>query len=462
MHRPLQSNTFFRGILWAFCLLSLFSCEPWRLPKRECYPPRFTTQTPYTTLANGQEVTFTLGSTSGDVGDIIWNFGDTTITTKERIITHRYKRAGIFSPEVTLTNQCGNQARLTGTSVTISPSLAISTRTAEPGLGAVINTGISLTMPIQGGVESFGVWYGENEALPAGQRSTQSGVGSLSGSGQTVSVSFPESEEGKLIYFRAFVVIGGVSYPAQTVVSQRVPVVTGLVARYQFNGNGTDKTGNGNNGAPQGGAVFSGQDRITNSATTSLGSLSLNGSTSYFEVNDSQTLRDVPSLTVSVWFKLNQLPTSGQLMHLFYKGRLDNGGGEQYAAKVGNGGNLITVDAKQGGNCQNGQGWQTPVLTNAGLQSGRWYHLVSVFQNGEFGKIYLDGVERVQSSGRLTGAVDNCSGGALRFGAHIDRTENGVNYLNPFNGQIDDVRIYRKALNQTQITALKEWTKENE
>ena len=71
----------------------------------------------------------------------------------------------------------------------------------------------------------------------------------------------------------------------------------GLVAYYPFNGNANDESENGNHGANNG-AVLS-TDRFGSPAK----SYNFDGSTSYIEIDHSQTLAPLDDMTISVWVK---------------------------------------------------------------------------------------------------------------------------------------------------------------
>jgi hypothetical protein len=90
---------------------------------------------------------------------------------------------------------------------------------------------------------------------------------------------------------------------------------------------------------------------------------------------------------------------------------------------------------------------------NISLTYDTWYHVVATAQNGDKAKLYLNGI-LVASSGNtcpLTGyIVGSAYGGisypvtALRIGAYGTATY-------PFKGYIDDVRIYNRALNASEV-----------
>ncbi len=78
-------------------------------------------------------------------------------------------------------------------------------------------------------------------------------------------------------------------------------------------------------------------------------------------------------------------------------------------------------------------------------QAGRWVHIVGV-SNGSNALLYYDGV-LVATSGASMGTLNN--GGAIAIGAGVGTGDDGY-----VSAQIDDVRIYNRALSQDEIKAL--------
>lgn len=445
MKRSLQNNTLFQGFAWVLGLLLLLGCEPFKLPKKE-FPKCEAPSAQIAHTANLLVVNFSLNPSAGTIDNVNWDFGDGKTGTGTSQ-THTYAARGTYTVKATLTNRCGQTPVVVTKQITVDNVVVptVTTVGASAGNGAAIATGVTLVNNGNAPITRFGICYSATNQTPTIADGTIDGTGTLSATNATViQLGSPPLEEGKEYFFRAFAVNSAGPGYGSTVLKYTVPVVTGLVAHYKFNGNGTDLTSFANH-ITYGTRNPEGQDRKTSAAN---GALLFNGSTDYFEASDSQSLRAVSKLTVSVWFKLASLPTSGKQMHLFYKGKINNdsNGGEQYSAKIANGGALVTVDAKQGGGCVNGQGWITPIYQSANLVVGRWYHLVAVFDQNQ-GRLYLDGEER--ASRAMSGPIDLCSGGALRFGAQITGE-----FFNAFHGEMDDIRIYNRDLNQTQITAL--------
>lgn len=83
-----------------------------------------------------------------------------------------------------------------------------------------------------------------------------------------------------------------------------LPMDSGIIACYPFNGNTNDLSGNANNGT--GTAITSVADRFGNPN----GAYYFNGSTSIITVPPSPTLRPLNRISISVWVKPEPKPIS--------------------------------------------------------------------------------------------------------------------------------------------------------
>jgi hypothetical protein len=88
----------------------------------------------------------------------------------------------------------------------------------------------------------------------------------------------------------------------------------------------------------------------------------------------------------------------------------------------------------------NGSAWIA--VTSASISSGNWNHIVGVNNNGSL-TLYVNGIPSTISGGMYVGTV----------GFYIGKTSTpGQEYY--FNGQIDDARIYNRALSASEVQAL--------
>jgi hypothetical protein len=198
-----------------------------------------------------------------------------------------------------------------------------------------------------------------------------------------------------------------------------------LVAYYPFNGNATDESGNGNDGAVNG-ATFA-RDRFNNENQ----SLLFNGISDNVLIRQSQSLDLVSAMSICAWVK----PVDFARYRTIVGAKDSISGTWEF---------LLDLHAPE---------FHYVNLTDinssgsVGVADANW-HQVAVVRNGYEGNwqylFYVDG---------------KLDGDATSSGDLVDRatdTQIGLGRSNgyPFSGQIDDVRIYRGALSPGEIDAL--------
>ena len=205
----------------------------------------------------------------------------------------------------------------------------------------------------------------------------------------------------------------------------------GLVAYYPFNGNANDESGNGHNGLVNGASLTS--DRLGGNNNA----YSFDGINDFIEVTDQPNLR-CRKITVSAW----ALTNISQPRQIIYKGNLNDASGEAYSLN-----STIHSAIKINSNCIAGNGWQISPF-NQVMNIGVWYHLVFTF-NGDTVKNYLNGT--LINKFAHPGLIDSCLNSNLRFGLnHFLSGNNG----NPWNGKIDDISIYNRAISASEVACL--------
>jgi formylglycine-generating enzyme required for sulfatase activity len=205
----------------------------------------------------------------------------------------------------------------------------------------------------------------------------------------------------------------------------------GLVAFYPFNGNANDHSGNGNHGSLVGSSV---------AAYGALGageSLHVDGSNnSWMEVPDNPNLRPVAT-TISIWIYNNLSDNSG----VRYVCGKDYEQMEIHLSNAQNQQSGIRFIPRSG--CY--------VDTVSGTPAQEWFHLVCIAGEGSDGaKIYINGSRvAVVKFGQFNGSEALETGDApLLFGSRIDK---GWPHL---DGKIDNIRIYNRALSESEVTRL--------
>jgi predicted nucleic acid-binding Zn-ribbon protein len=223
-----------------------------------------------------------------------------------------------------------------------------------------------------------------------------------------------------------------------------VDITTGLVAYFPFSGNAGDSSGNGNHGTVNGATLTS--DRFGSLQKAYL----FSGSTitpSYIIGNCSSFPTGVR--TVSLWFFANDIGTGTAGRALWgYGGQTCGQSWLQNIDNFGNGGNIYEVQ----GHCTNQQ-----VLYNYGENhpNGNWIHWLITTDPSTGTNFYLNGVKVKKDATFINQTY--VTGKKFVFGSYI--SNDGNNYLwdnncNPFNGKLDDIRIYNRNLTQSEITYL--------
>ncbi|OXS59290.1 hypothetical protein B1A99_11750 [Cohnella sp. CIP 111063] len=211
---------------------------------------------------------------------------------------------------------------------------------------------------------------------------------------------------------------GGVSLPEQLV-------------RYPFSeSNGTstaDASGNGKTGTLNGGATFS--------AGQSGNAVALNGTNGYVSM-PSGIANGATDVTIAAWVKANSLSNwtrifdigTGTSNYMFLSPQ-PGGAGLRFAITTG------------------GNGAEQQIHSTAAFPTGVWKH-VAVTIAGSTGRLYVDGVQ-VAANASMTLNPSSLGNTTQNW---LGRSQfAGDPY---FNGQIDDFRIYSRALSASEIGTL--------
>jgi hypothetical protein len=218
----------------------------------------------------------------------------------------------------------------------------------------------------------------------------------------------------------------------------------GLIAYYPFNGNANDESGNLLNGNVNGAVLSTDRYGKSNSAYS-------------FTTNQDITIPNTTNfntypLTVSLWYNAKNL-ADGEASNLFSK----------YIPAAWNGFQIVLADNRNVSNngviINDGFGVQSWYLKNINnkvigyygessflqknISKDTWYHYVFVLDNSG-GKIYVNG--QLIDTHNWTGPYGACSNNYL--------WKIGGFYNTWFNGKIDDVAIWNRALSQNEIISL--------
>ncbi len=215
----------------------------------------------------------------------------------------------------------------------------------------------------------------------------------------------------------------------------------GLVGWWPFNGNANDESVNGNDGAVNGAILSSDRFGNANSAYGFTGTTNntevITGSCSNFPSGNNPK-------TISVWYYANNILTQQQM--LGYGG---GGCGDSYIMNFNN----INVPAgvyEIQGHCTNFQ-------THANIPSpynGYWHNLILTHDGSVF-KFYNDGVLVSTSSSQTTNIIADSK--IFCFGKQTSTSGLTSYYqdnIQGFNGKLDDIGIWNRALTEEEITSL--------
>jgi hypothetical protein len=222
----------------------------------------------------------------------------------------------------------------------------------------------------------------------------------------------------------------------------------GLVAYYPFNGNVNDESGNGYDGVSSGTAL--GNDRFGNSNKA----CSFNGISSKIDIPNSANIILTRNFTLSLWEKTNQFYASNLQANLFfYKGQDRTPGFFGVVVQDFDGipgfpaHKFIFAERFK----EQVPGIRVPctwVFSNTISNLDTWYNLVCVSDENSC-KLYVNGV--LESTVITAGMTFEPSSENAAIGYH---PYIGPPYEYYHNGLIDDIRLYNRALSESDIQAL--------
>ncbi len=200
----------------------------------------------------------------------------------------------------------------------------------------------------------------------------------------------------------------------------------GLVAYYPFNGNAKDATGHGN-------------DAIDITATPAQDRKGIEGKAYSFDrqiinVRHHESLGLKDSMTISLWIKANKFV---QWQRILAKANPKPDAGYGLAMGEANGEIVFYIGRLNLGRC------------TSGVKIGQWQHVVAVREQKDGYKIYLDGISMPL---RSRGDMNNSTHSNLVIGGH--RKD-----VRTFDGSIDDIRIYNRALSGEEVKSLYDFEK---
>ena len=256
-------------------------------------------------------------------------------------------------------------------------------------------------------------------------------------------------------YVRAYATnSAGTAYGNELTFLTPIPnIISGLVAHYPFNGNANDISGNSNNGIVSNATLTN--DRFGNSNKAYM----FNGTSSYITVPASITLSaSTYQLTISAWIKINQFTGSPNKAASII---------DKSASTAGDWGlfyqdfdaNASVEKLRFGGYLRyNNTILSQGLHTNSVASLNQWVHLVMTVDGNSGTNYYINGVNEsgVGSGGNNFSLWPNNANMYIGKSGTVGGNYygfTGINF-NYFNGVIDDIRIYNRALNSDEVNYL--------
>ncbi|MDM8568464.1 S8 family serine peptidase [Thiotrichales bacterium HSG1] len=242
--------------------------------------------------------------------------------------------------------------------------------------------------------------------------------------------------------------LAGVEEPVATNGCETVS--DGLVACYPFPGDAKDYSGNGNHGTEYGGLNYT-DGKIGQAAN-------FDGIDDYINVADDDSLDDTSYLTIALWVNFHSFNATGThtknllpIINKHYSSEIK--GKNSYGLSLHNESRDIdftTFDSQNlHGGVSNSFGG-TP--DSPELMLSQWYHLVAIFDKGQI-RIFLNGSLITSQETNIT-HIGN-SPEPLKIGDWF--YQHSASYpirYSTFEGLMDDVRIYNRAITEQEIQTL--------
>jgi hypothetical protein len=217
-------------------------------------------------------------------------------------------------------------------------------------------------------------------------------------------------------------------------------VTNGLVGWWKFDeGSGTSATDSAgsNTGTINGGSSY---------VTGKVGpyALSFDGSSGYVDTSINAGVTKTTPFSISAWAKKTPVSGSGEIVTTAIEDAPYDGVWFQWSAN-----NKLVLSIV-------GNGSVEAIDASSAISAGTWHHVVTTYDGSQTiagMKLYVDG-----SNIAVTNTTDN------GFGTFTDRpwrigTDRYTTPADYFNGSIDDVRIYNRALSAGEVLDLYNFTK---
>ena len=229
-----------------------------------------------------------------------------------------------------------------------------------------------------------------------------------------------------LVIIWALVAVAGVSTPCQA------DLTDGLIAHYEFDGDASDSAG-GHHGVEHGVSYVPGYIGM---------GVSFDGS-SYVSVPATGWLTPLETFSIAAWIRVASFPSEQAYPFVHDRQNGDASPNKHFDLRLYQ--NTLY------------SGWESPSGTDASLQydgfwsefGSDWVHLAMTRDTVGAGRLYVNGVLADSVQGALeTGNTDDLMFGAIR----TTGTAGSESFF--FDGDVDDARLYSRALSGEEVRAL--------
>jgi hypothetical protein len=224
------------------------------------------------------------------------------------------------------------------------------------------------------------------------------------------------------------------STPARAQSSRASFLTNGLVAYYPFSGNANDLSGNGNHGMALGATLTT--DRFGSPASA----YDFKGTNSYIDIPQNPVLNSLADLTLAAWiWQRGPISDTVEIIGKDSSG-VPNGWMFDTVVNCNPGVHVLRLQAAGAGPCNTVGGTEYSLT--------EWHQIVATISN-TVGRVYLDG--KLDGLGDIGNIPLNTLD--IFIGRGHPSTRDPIEHY-WFDGVIDDVRIYNRALSPAEVQQL--------
>ena len=360
--------------------------------------------------------------TTGNVTSWAWDFpGSTTpsvTNSTAQAVSVTYPTAGAYSVSLTATGPSESVTKTYPNLIAVTAATTDFTASTVSGVGSLV---VNFT-PVTTGIFTNWTWDFPGSSTPSIVNSTAQAVSVTYPTAGSYSVSLTASGPSGSVT-KAYPNLITVTAPPAAPPPVSVTSLVGLVAAYGFEEISgvsiADASGNGNLGTIK--------EAVSITTGHSGKALKFDGVNDWVTVNDSASLDLTTGMTLEAWVYPQSLTSWKTVI-------LKETAGEEVYALYANEDHNLPISIFYNGT------WQVISSSNQ-LPIKRWTHLVATY-DGQYQRLYVNGVE---VANKKQNSLIQQSSGVLRIGGNSVWNEF-------FQGYIDEVRIYNRALTPAEVS----------